>query len=193
MKLYNCELFFGLDSSFCNETLSWKQFQPFKLVLTWHDSFCICCVTVLSPKSGGGRRGVGGYFLIRGQWGCAAVWGPILTTGLTIMGSHIFEVLGVRQSSISYLWLANVPECLYCRWKVKCSSFNLKNGSIHKNRKRLSWDRENYTFATQVAHLHKYRNPPPSPFGFERLILCFTQFGGVFHFLNLINFVTQDL
>ena len=26
-------------------------------------------------------------------------------------------------------------EFLYCRRKVKCSSFNLKNGSIHKNRK----------------------------------------------------------
>ena len=25
-----------------------------------------------------------------------------------------------------YLWLANVPECLYCRRKVKCSSFNIK-------------------------------------------------------------------
>ena len=24
-----------------------------------------------------------------------------------------------------YLRLANVPECLYCRWKVKCSSFTL--------------------------------------------------------------------
>ena len=30
-----------------------------------------------------------------------------------------------------YLWLADVPECLHCRWKVKCSTFNLKNGSIH--------------------------------------------------------------
>ena len=45
------------------------------------------------------------------------------------------------------LRLANVPECLYCRGKVKCFSFNLKNGSIHKNSKRLSWDRESYTFA----------------------------------------------
>ena len=55
-----------------------------------------------------------------------------------------------------YLWLANVPECLYCRWKVKRSSFNIKNGSIHFRtifrirlryikRKWLSWDRENYT------------------------------------------------
>ena len=43
--------------------------------------------------------------------------------------------------------LANIPECLYCRWKVKCSSLNLKNGSIHKNREWLSWDGENYKFA----------------------------------------------
>ena len=46
-----------------------------------------------------------------------------------------------------YLRLANVPECLYCRQKVKCSSFNLKNGSIQKNRKWLRWDGENYIFA----------------------------------------------
>ena len=51
------------------------------------------------------------------------------------------------QVSSSYLRLANVPECLYCRRKVKYSSFNLKNGSIHKNRKSLGWDRENYIFA----------------------------------------------
>ena len=30
----------------------------------------------------------GEYFLIRGLWGCAAGWGRIFTTGLTIMGSH---------------------------------------------------------------------------------------------------------
>ena len=59
---------------------------------------------------------------------------------------YIFGFLEVRQFFIS-LRLANVPECLYCRWKVKCSSFNPKNGSIHKNRKWLSWDRENYIFA----------------------------------------------
>ena len=28
----------------------------------------------------------------------------------------------------------------------------------------------------------------PSPRGFERLFLCFTQFGGVFHFLNFDKF-----
>ena len=40
-------------------------------------------------------------------------------------------------------------ECVkpYSWWKVKCSSFNIKNGSIHKNRKWLSWDCENYIFA----------------------------------------------
>ena len=33
------------------------------------------------------------------------------------------------------LLLANLPECLHCRWKVKCSSLSLKNRSIHENRK----------------------------------------------------------
>ena len=33
------------------------------------------------------RRG-GGYFLMRGYWGCVAGWGRIFTTGLTIMGLH---------------------------------------------------------------------------------------------------------
>ena len=30
----------------------------------------------------------GGYFLVKGLWGCAAGWGRIFTTGLTIMGLH---------------------------------------------------------------------------------------------------------
>ena len=29
-----------------------------------------------------------GYFLIRGKWGCAAGWGRIFTTGLTIVALH---------------------------------------------------------------------------------------------------------
>ena len=29
----------------------------------------------------------------RSQWGCATGWGCIFTTGLTIMGLHIFGVL----------------------------------------------------------------------------------------------------
>ena len=33
------------------------------------------------------------------------------------------------------LLLANLPECLHCGWKVKCSSISLKNRSIHENRK----------------------------------------------------------
>ena len=35
-----------------------------------------------------GPGGGGGYFPIRGYWGCAAGWGRIFTTGLTIMGLH---------------------------------------------------------------------------------------------------------
>ena len=30
----------------------------------------------------------GGDFLVTGLWGCAAGWGRIFTTGLTIMGLH---------------------------------------------------------------------------------------------------------
>ena len=30
----------------------------------------------------------GGYFLVKDYWGCAAGWGRIFTTGLTIMGLH---------------------------------------------------------------------------------------------------------
>ena len=37
----------------------------------------------LSPKWGGGR-----YFLVKDYRGCAAGWGRIFTTGLTIMGLH---------------------------------------------------------------------------------------------------------
>ena len=32
--------------------------------------------------------GGGGYFLVKDYWGCAARWGRIFTTGLTIMGLH---------------------------------------------------------------------------------------------------------
>ena len=35
------------------------------------------------------QGGEGGYFLISGSWGCAAGWGRIFTTGLTIMLSLI--------------------------------------------------------------------------------------------------------
>ena len=61
------------------------------------------------------------------------------------MGSHFhdwvdyngvaFSIELLEWGRTSYLRLANVPECLYCRRKVTCSSFNPKNGSIHKNRK----------------------------------------------------------
>ena len=32
--------------------------------------------------------GGGGYLLVKGYWGCAAGWGHIFTTGLTIIGLH---------------------------------------------------------------------------------------------------------
>ena len=50
---------------------------------------------LLSSACMGGAGG--GYFFIRGSWGCAAEWGRIFTTGLTVMGSHMFGFFGVRQ------------------------------------------------------------------------------------------------
>ena len=39
--------------------------------------------SAVTPGGGGG-----GHFLVTGLWGCAARWGRIFTTGLTIMGLH---------------------------------------------------------------------------------------------------------
>ena len=35
---------------------------------------------------------IGGYFLVIGYWGCAAGWGSIFMTGLTIMGCIFIRV-----------------------------------------------------------------------------------------------------
>ena len=80
-------------------------------------------------------------------------WGRTFSDFHGKIGLHIY----------GYLWLANVQECLYCRWNVNCSSFNLKNGSIHFriifrirlrniNRKWLRWDRQNY-FCPKVTKM----------------------------------------
>ena len=45
-------------------------------------------------EGGLGGEGGGGDFLLVGSWVCAAGWGHIFTTGLTIMGLHIFRILG---------------------------------------------------------------------------------------------------
>ena len=42
----------------------------------------------LSPPVQRSTGGGGGYFLVKGYWGCAAGWGRIFTTGLTILGLH---------------------------------------------------------------------------------------------------------
>ena len=49
---------------------------------------CGTTLPKLSLSARGGGGGWGGYFLIRGSRGCAAGWGCIFTTALTIMGSH---------------------------------------------------------------------------------------------------------
>ena len=41
-------------------------------------------------REGGGGGGLGG-FLVIGQWGCAAGWGRIFRSGLTIMGLHFHK------------------------------------------------------------------------------------------------------
>ena len=86
---------------------------------------------------------LGGVAFSRLDW---LWWGRIFNR-VTGMGSHIFGSLAFEVRQPSYLRLVNVAECLCCRWIVKCSSFNPKNRSIHKIRKWLSWDPENYIFA----------------------------------------------
>ena len=58
-------------------------------------------------------------------------WGRIFLSSQE-WGRTFSDFLGLHSSS--HLRLANVPKCLYCRWKVKCSSFNLKKGSVRENR-----------------------------------------------------------
>ena len=43
---------------------------------------------LIEPGGGGRGAGGGGYFLVVGLWGCAAGWGRIFMTGLTIMGLY---------------------------------------------------------------------------------------------------------
>ena len=45
-------------------------------------------IHVQVPLAAAVPSGGGGYFLVKGSWGCAAGWGRIFTTGLTIMGLH---------------------------------------------------------------------------------------------------------
>ena len=51
------------------------------------------------------------------------------------MGSHIFGFLGVRQFFIFTVSKRTGMFVPQMESKVKCSSFNVKNGSIHRNRK----------------------------------------------------------
>ena len=62
------------------------------------------------------------------------------------MESHMFGFLGVRQF---FIFTVSKRTRMFCTVdEVKCSSFNLKNGSIRKNiYMGLSWDHENYIFA----------------------------------------------
>ena len=96
---------------------------------------------------------------------------------------------------------------------MKCSSFNLKNGSIHKKKKVTRLGSQKLHICPKVTKMesiighridyngvralrgqrHVPRKIYPSnnalpPWAFERLFSCFTQFGGVFHCLNFDKF-----
>ena len=60
------------------ETLYLERFEP-----CLQSSRLIVAISMEDVPGGGG-----GYFLVKDYWGCAAGWGRIFTTGLTIMGSH---------------------------------------------------------------------------------------------------------
>ena len=59
------------------ETLYLERFEP-----------CLQSSRLIVAISMEDDPGGGGYFLVKDYWGCAAGWGRIFTTGLTIMGSH---------------------------------------------------------------------------------------------------------
>ena len=46
----------------------------------------LVCVDYTSCNVSLDSTSPGVYFLVKGYWGCAAGWGRIFTTGLTIMG-----------------------------------------------------------------------------------------------------------
>ena len=80
------------------------------LKITTRPSRCACrniecaSIRVCLANEAWQPRARGGYFLIRGQWGCAAAgWGRIFTSGLTIMGSHFQRVTRVRSCIFSFL------------------------------------------------------------------------------------------
>ena len=87
----------------------------------------------------------------------ASIWSLSLGTWDSLSTWRIFA-FQLFMTYVKNLQLAHEPECLYCRWKVKCSTFNFTNscqfilrmtylkGSISRgiNRTWLSWDRENY-------------------------------------------------
>ena len=63
------------------------------------------------------------------------------------MGSHIFAFLGVRQFSICTVSKRTRMFVVQMKSKVFLIQSKRWHGSIHRNRKRLSWESENYIFA----------------------------------------------
>ena len=66
-----------------------------KREVTWHFEVCgwreTSILKCLLSRQTTLETGGGGYFLIRGYWGCAAGWGRVFTAGLTIMGLHFWS------------------------------------------------------------------------------------------------------
>ena len=128
--------------------LSWQFFCVFFLLFffTWEIQLRLAKAP---PPGGGGGTSLweaSGAVLLDGvafsrlDW----IWWGRIFNRVTRMGSHIFGFFGLRKFFIFTVSKKSVPECLYSRWKVKFSSFSLKDGSIHKHREWLSWDRKNY-------------------------------------------------
>ena len=77
-------------------------------------------------------------------------WGRIFNR-VTRKGSHIFGFWRVRQ--FFTFTVSKRTRVFISRWKFKCSSFSLKNGSTHKNRKWLRWDRKKLHICSKVTKM----------------------------------------
>ena len=121
------------------------------LLLTWDldlshrnaPDIIVCDWLLTYPTRGGG------YFLIRGYGEVPLDGVAFSRLDMNIRGREWGRTISNFWGRKFFIFTVSKPECLYCRWKVKCSSFKLKNGSIHFrkeyiNGKWLRWDRENY-------------------------------------------------
>ena len=77
------------------------------------------------------RGGGGKYFLLMGSWGCAAGWGRIFTTGLTIMGLHFQQEFPTKLlewgRNLSGFWGKKILARFAVQKKVTSKSCYTKN------------------------------------------------------------------